>query len=1129
MDVFKSQPTDNAYIGLDELEKPAWYVVEGSECKKLLFDENNLNSPFTRHSIEYEPFRNGKFQKGYPLLQNQSEIWLACKLGGIAASKAFNIACSITINQPLDIEKFSQAFERALHETEAFKTVFSKTGRYRLIQCDPVHDFAYYDAASDGANEASAKIKVKIRNFANQAFSLEAGGLLRILLIKLEANKYQLVITTHHAVCDRRGLLLYIDHCIAKYHKLVTQSSDGVKKDITKRLAINEATPFNLDQVKKSQDYWREKMTVEHEYTEFPLDFVRGADRQYRCDVYAGHLEDRLSEKLLAYARSISVKPKIILLTAYTLLLARLNQQPKVGFGLSTSLRDNILESQYLGNAVCLIPLFADISSIENTRDLITQVDQTTKDIYQYNQTSYGEIIGYSSRQRSVNKPPLFSSTVSFSDSRAERLSYPIFSDSAVEWISRSSELFDNSVNFQFDAERIYFECYFNSALFKPEIIEERFLEFQLILSAILEEVEVSHLNLLSNKGRQNYLKINNTKTPVPNMLLHQFFEQQVVLSPTQIAVIDIDREISYQALNVKAEVLALSIHSRGLPQGSVIGLCLDRNIDYLVAMLATLKCGMTFLPIDPSLPLSRIRHIVTDSSAQLILCKSSFSELFSEMSVELYDPSSAISKLPAEKTILEGIETNLEQPAYLIYTSGSTGVPKGVRISHRAIANFLSAMQSLFPLSASDNFLALTTFSFDISLLELLLPLSCGAKVTIATREQRLEPDALASLIDSNEITHIQTTPTTWRLLLKTNSQRLSSVVALCGGEALSLDLKNQLFERVKCLWNMYGPTETTIWSSCHQVISVDEDIFIGQPIDNTQFYILGQNDDVLPRGVIGELYIGGNGLFSGYQNAEALTHERFISKNVLGEGTVQLYRTGDLVKLTYENKFQFISRADRQVKVRGHRIELAEIEHVLSQHESIDACLSRLVEVPGNDNKIAVYVKYRNNLSETTTGLRRFMREFLPDYMLPQFIVQIDELPLTQNKKVDYNALPNVYKTEHQQHTRDLPKSDIERQFVDICAEILSIDTSQISLSDNFFEIGGNSLSSLRVIEKVRVLTGKRLSPRLFILESLRNIVNELDHEHLKNTVSYLASNEIKATNKSWFDKLRSRLFRH
>ncbi|HUR81387.1 MAG TPA: amino acid adenylation domain-containing protein, partial [Thermoanaerobaculia bacterium] len=526
---------------------------------------------------------------------------------------------------------------------------------------------------------------------------------------------------------------------------------------------------------------------------------------------------------------------------------------------------------------------------------------------------------------------------------------------------------------------------------------------------------------------------------------VHELFEAQAARTPDRIAVTFKGTSITYRELDERANDIA-----KALPPNALIGIQLDRSLDLVATLLAVWKAGSAYVPLDPMFPKDRIEFMIEDSKAALVIDRAT------------------LDKLTGNRQPATGNQPSASDLAYVLYTSGSTGKPKGVQIPHRAVVNFLDTMREQPGLTEDDVLLAVTTLSFDIAGLELYLPLTTGARIELVSRETAADGRALAEVLKGATI--MQATPATWRMLLEAGWEGDPKLKILCGGEAMSADLAETLLDRCGSLWNMYGPTETTIWSTVEQVERADRDVRgatvpIGKPIANTTVYVLDKELQPVPIGVAGELHIGGAGVARGYLNRPELTAERFIDDPFVPNARV--YKTGDAVRWLADGRLEYLNRLDNQVKVRGYRIELGEIESALRKHPSIKDAV-----VIVRNQVLAAYVIG----SATSQELREFLRASLPEYMIPSFFIALDAFPLTPNGKVDRKALPEVdHASRESEDAFVAPRDALETQLAKIWCDVLKIPAA--SVHDNFFEHGGESILALRMFVRIEQELGQKL----------------------------------------------------
>jgi amino acid adenylation domain-containing protein len=572
-------------------------------------------------------------------------------------------------------------------------------------------------------------------------------------------------------------------------------------------------------------------------------------------------------------------------------------------------------------------------------------------------------------------------------------------------------------------------------------------------------------------------------------------FEAQVERKPERTALRSGAKAVSYAELDSLANRIAQVLRSRGVGRGQRVGLCVERGADMVAAMLGILKAGAAYVPLDPAFPPERLRFMAEDAQLALLVSTTDLGGCFAlsrERQLLLDTDVPALASPDQRLSPDAELDARPEDPAYVIYTSGSTGKPKGVVVPHRAVVNFLPSMAREPGLTADDVLVAVTTLSFDIAVLELQLPLTVGATVVIARRDEAIDGRALSALLEQHRATVMQATPVTWRLLLEAGWKGRKDFKALVGGEALPKDLAEQLIAQGVELWNMYGPTETTVWSTCAHITDTSNGITIGKPIANTTVYVLDAQKNPCPVGVPGELCIGGDGVTQGYWNRPELTAERFISDPFSATPGDTLYCTGDCARWRNDGTLEHLGRFDDQAKVRGFRIELGEIEAVLAEHPAVGQAAVHLWKVQANDVRIVACCVPANAGALAPVSLRKHMRARLPEYMVPQYFVPVHEIPLTPNGKIDRSKLPAPALAEVRSRQHEAPSDPIEATIAEIWTNLIG-PARPIGRADKFFEMGGHSLLALQALRQMENKLGVRLEFRVLFQESLAEIATK------------------------------------
>jgi amino acid adenylation domain-containing protein len=646
----------------------------------------------------------------------------------------------------------------------------------------------------------------------------------------------------------------------------------------------------------------------------------------------------------------------------------------------------------------------------------------------------------------------------------------------------------------QVSRDAVHAELDYDADLYGAATARRLLGHFHTILAAGLSEPDAlaGELPLLTGVEQQVLLEEwNDTAFEFPSECVDRLVAAQASRTPDAVAVECDGVQLTYAELERRADRLASFLRGLGVGPDVLVGIAVERSVELVVGVLGILGAGGAYVPIDPAYPVDRQAFMLTDAAVSVVLTQQSLLE-----SVPFGDARPLCldrdwPEIERAEEIAPEAPRDPEQLAYVIYTSGSTGQPKGVEIPHRALANFLWTMRDRPGLEAEDVLVAVTTLSFDIAGLELYLPLVVGARVVVAARETAAQPQQLAELLERSGATVMQATPTTWRMLLDSGWEGRPGFRALCGGEALPVALAEELLACGIELWNMYGPTETTIWSTVAP-LEPGEALTIGRPIGNTSLYILDPALRPLPAGVAGELYIGGAGLARGYRNRPDLTADRFVA-NPFGEG--RIYRTGDLARYRHDGAVDYLGRLDHQVKVRGFRIELGEIETTLGRHDAV----ARAVCVARDDGLGPELVAYITPFGVPVSGsqLRRYLADRLPAYMVPSAIVSLSELPLTPNGKVDRKALPAPSRERDIEQTIVAPRTPLERQLAATWERVLGM--SPIGVTDNFFDLGLTSMVAAQLFAAIEKELGGRLALgamfRAPTIEALAQLIEDGD----------------------------------
>jgi len=778
------------------------------------------------------------------------------------------------------------------------------------------------------------------------------------------------------------------------------------------------------------------------------------------------------------------------LLAAYQLLLHRYTGQEDILVGSPVAGRQRVETENLVGFFLNTLVLRGDLSGDPTFRELLQRVRRTALAAYAHQDLPFEKLVDAVQPARDLSRAPLFQVMFVLQNEPLRPLELAGLKLTPIPVHSGTAK-FDLMFSLEENADGLSGFIEYNTDLFDAGTIGRLIGHYQMLLENIAMDAEqrLSQLPLLTEPERkQLFADWNNTQADFSrDKCVHGLFEEQVLRAPDAVALVFEDEELTYRELNERADRLACELQKLGVGPDVRVGICVKRSPEMVAGLLGILKAGGCYVPLDPNYPRERLEFMLKDSQAPVLLTQTALREHFKFEIPNL--KLLCLDELPESRTKNDLIPNSaLRTPrsdnlAYVIYTSGSTGQPKGVMVTHRNVVNFFAGMDRVLGIKPGV-WLAVTSISFDISVLELFWTLARGFKVIIQPDDDRANHApadgqwrSLPEQILRHGVTHLQCTPSlAGTLVLAPESQAATRSLdkLLLGGEALPVSLARQLRQSLRGdLLNMYGPTETTVWSAVHRVDQVENSIPIGKPIANTQVYILDKNLQPVPAGVPGEIFIGGEGVASGYLNRPKLTAEKFIRHPFSTDGTSRLYRTGDLGRWLAGGTVEFLGRVDHQVKIRGHRVELGEIETVLGAHPALRECVVAAREDSPGDKRLVAYVVVALDAKPSATELRRFAREKLPEAMVPSVFVFLDRLPLTPNGKVNRKALPTPEASRPELETAYLaPRSDSERTIAKIWQELLRVE--KVGLHDNFFDLGGNSLLVVQAQARLREALG-------------------------------------------------------
>ncbi|MBC7878685.1 MAG: amino acid adenylation domain-containing protein [Anaerolineales bacterium] len=1070
-----------------------------------------------------------------PLSYGQQALWFLHQL--LPEEISFNVTGAVRVISELDVPALERAFQQLVARYETLRSTFHVVAGEPIQRVHSSTDIHLH--VEDASAWSDAQLHTRLSAEAHRSFDLENGPILRVLLFKKDAvhgdNGHRQVLGTEYI------LLLSMDHIVTDFWSMTVLARELLASyeanKVGKEISLPPLNARYSDYVhwqgemlagpqgEKHWEYWRDHLGGELPALNLPSDRPRTSMQTYHGDSQHLIMDGELYKQLKALAQEQSSTLFMTLLAAFQTLLHRYSNQEEFIVGSVTAGRSHSELADLVGYFINPIALRADFSGNPTFNEVLQRVRQTALGVFEHQDYPPALLAKRMGLQRDSSRPPLFETMFILQkaqEAEVQALSpFALGIDGArmeigslvLESIALGGEpaQFDLTMMMAETGDGLAAAIQYNTDLFDAATIQRMLEHFHSLLQNIVADPikPVSTYSLLSDSEREQIvMDWNQTQTDYPREFrIHDLIQEQVKRTPNAVAVQFEEKSLTYKELDKRADQVAKVLTAQGVKAGTLVGLFVNRSIEMLIGLLGVLKAGGAYLPLDPSFPSDRLAFMIEDSGASIILTQTSLLADMPENKAQVLCLD-ALDQSPSTKRKRKSYSAKPDDLAYIIYTSGSTGKPKGVQIHHQAVVNFLSSMRESLQINADDTLFAVTTLSFDIAVLELLLPLTVGARVVIASAEVSADGALLAQALTDSHATFMQATPASWRSLLEAGWQGKDDLKILCGGEALTNDLAEGLLKRGSQLWNLYGPTETTIWSTIYQVTSnqgVSNTVPIGRPIANTQIYILDSNLQPVPVGVIGDLYIGGDGVSHGYLNRPELTTERFIS-NPFDSSSV-IYKTGDIARYLPDGNIEFFGRSDQQVKVRGFRIETGEVEVALAGHPAIRQAVVVAWKERSSDASLVAYVVPASGDAEReadASQLREFLRTKLPEYMVPSIFVNLESLPLTPNGKVDRKALPQPSQARPDLRALYIaPRTPLELELAQICAQVLGLEDqnghSVVGVHDNFFDLGGHSLLGTRLVfllrEKYELEAAQLPLRALFEQPTVANLARVID----------------------------------
>ncbi len=992
-----------------------------------------MNKEYTFVSVDFDPFASGELEKIIPAIEPQQEIWTACMIGGPDANRAYNESISLQLQGPFRRNAMEQALRDIFSRHESLRATISADGKDLCIRDGNALDISWQDLTHLDAGEQDQSLQAFATNDMHAVFDLQNGPLFRVALFRLAADRHHLRLTAHHIVCDGWSFGIILEDLGTLYSAYVKGETPVLEPADSFSTYATEITAYSTSaEYSNAENYWLRQYQGHAPELTLPTDRPRPAIRTYKSRRDDFNLDPSLLEAIKKTGAKAGSSLVSTLMVAFEVYLHHITGQNDIILGLPTAGQSATGHLNLVGHCVNLLPLRSRPDGDQSFIDYLRLRRKQLLDDYDHQQFTFGTLLQKLKIDRDSSRVPLVPVIFNIDAGMDSRVSFHQLSHHLIS-NPREFENFEIFLNATGSQQSMTLEWSYNTTLFNPETIRSMMGTFETLLRRIVDNPSTLIRDLPAQDPNEIRLLSawNATQTDFPRHkstgdLLHEAALHNSTRTAVRLASNDLS--LTYHQLDQKASRFAAFLQQQGVQKGDIVALAADRSIDMVVALVAILRSGAAYLPLDPQFPKDRIEFMLADSKARLLLTSLAYKGHFNTDSPQLI--LEEIARLTVNgPDSFNGPAINDNDVAYLLYTSGSTGKPKGVQVEHHSLVNLLTSMQKTPGITPTDRLLATTTISFDIATLEIFLPLISGAELIVADTASVKDGRLLARLLDDTQATIMQATPSGWRILLDADTKRRPHLKAFTGGEGLPKELADRLLAVTGSLWNMYAPTETTIYSTAKQITAADTIITIGRPIDNTQVYILDPHGHPTPIGTPGEIVIAGEGVARGYLGRPELTAEKFIPDPFARQPGLRMYRTGDLGKFLPDGLIQCLGRIDQQVKIRGYRIEPGEIEHSLIKQPFVKEAVVIAREDNPGDQRLVAYLVAPGASEQLIPDWKKALAASLPGYMVPADFVLMESLPRTNNNKIDRKSLPKPLRTQLPTLMSSSPPAQIQK----------------------------------------------------------------------------------------------------
>ena len=1011
-----------------------------------------------------------------PLSFGQERLWFLAQLE--ADSTAHNIFSAIRFRRDMNVRALERSLTEVVRRHEVLRTTFPMHDGELSARIEPPAPVTLpvIDLRTLTPLERDEEVDRVKRECAAQTFDLQRGPLVTFTLVRLADADWELLVAQHHIITDRWSLGLLLNEIQRHYDAFAAGAPPPLPDLAFQYVDFASWQRASAEVMGDQLQYWRDRLRGPLPVLDLPADRPRPPMQTYNGAWEGRLIGEDLNADLRTLSQQCGVTLYMTLLTAFKALLARYCGVEDVLIGSPVAGRHREELEPIIGYFINTVVLRTDLSGDPTFRQMLSRVRDSALDAFSHQEIPFERIVGELHAPRDLSRSPVFQ--VVFVMQNAPK-SVEVSTDMSLS--ASGGTMFDLSVTAVEIKDGLQITAEYNTDLFDRATIA-RFLEqYEALLSSVVrrQDLRLSSIPIVSPGEAQRLRAFSSSSaSTAAAATVAALVEGQAARTPDAVAVVGGGRSWTYAALARRSRQIAQRLRAAGVTAGQRVGVCVDRTPEMVAALWGVWQAGAAYVPMDPLFPPERLAYMAADAAVTVILTDTASQAAVppaAGAAVWALDEAAAwagVSDAPLAPT------ATAADVAYVIYTSGSTGWPKGVAVPHRAVVNFLTSMAQTPGLTAADVVVAVTTLSFDIAGLELWLPLTVGARVELASREEASDGRLLQARLQACGATVLQATPATWRLLLDAGGPGPAGLRMLCGGEALPRELADRLLAAGGPLWNLYGPTETTIWSTAERVTAGRGAITIGRPIANTQVYVLDGAGSPVPVGVLGELYIGGTGVAQGYHGRPALTAEKFVPDGFSGVAGARLYRTGDVARWLPDGRLQCLGRIDHQVKVRGFRIELGEIETALAAQPAIGQAVVTVHPDASGEQRLVAYVVARDGGEPPMVSeLRAALKDRVPDYMVPSVFQFLETLPLTPNGKIDRKALPAPDGARPRLDSNYIvPRNALEQSIAAVWQEVLGVQS--VGVFDNFFDLGGHSLLLVKAHGKLRDLAPRPLS---------------------------------------------------